>query len=151
MRDFLGFKFRVILNLYWIPFDAVVVFRPEHDFLFKSESTYCGQYRISLFLIDNERNLIQGITPFLDFTIVIFFVFFLNSYLYIFVYIQCDCHLMNFLFRYDNYKKFYKHVDFEMLFKWGEKSKFHKGSKNGLQKFFGPILRFYTKNSPRNS
>ena len=36
MRHFLGFKFRVILNLYWIPFDAVVVFRPEHDFLFKS-------------------------------------------------------------------------------------------------------------------
>ena len=41
MRDFLGFKFRAILNLYWIPFDAVVVFRPEHDFLFKSDSTYC--------------------------------------------------------------------------------------------------------------
>ena len=32
----------VILNLYGILFHAVVVFRPEHDFLFKSESTYCG-------------------------------------------------------------------------------------------------------------
>ena len=40
MRDFLAFKFRVILNLYWIPFDAVVVFRPEYDFLFKFDSTY---------------------------------------------------------------------------------------------------------------
>lgn len=32
----------VILNLYGVPFHAVVVFRPEHDFLFKSASTYCG-------------------------------------------------------------------------------------------------------------
>ena len=39
IRDFLGFKFRVILNLYWIPFDAVVVIRTENDFLFKSDST----------------------------------------------------------------------------------------------------------------
>ena len=31
----------VILSLYGIPFDAVVVFRLEHDFLFKSASTYC--------------------------------------------------------------------------------------------------------------
>ena len=31
----------VILNLYGIPFHAVVVFRPEHDFLFKSASSYC--------------------------------------------------------------------------------------------------------------
>ena len=28
-----------------------------------------------------------------------------------------DCNLMNFLVRYDNYKKFNKHVDLEMLFK----------------------------------
>ena len=31
----------VILNLYGIPFHAVVVFRSEHDILFKSASTYC--------------------------------------------------------------------------------------------------------------
>ena len=31
----------VILNLYGIPFRAVVVLGPEHDFLFKSISTYC--------------------------------------------------------------------------------------------------------------
>ena len=37
---FLGFQFMVILNLYVIPFHAVVVFRPEHDYLFKSASTY---------------------------------------------------------------------------------------------------------------
>ena len=33
----------VILNLYGIPFHAVVVFRTEHDFLFKSASSYCVQ------------------------------------------------------------------------------------------------------------
>ena len=40
--DFLGFQFMIILNLYGIPFHAVVVFRPVHDFLFKSAfaSTY---------------------------------------------------------------------------------------------------------------
>ena len=43
MHDVLGFEFMVILNLYWIPFYAVVVFRPEHDFLFKSASTYCAR------------------------------------------------------------------------------------------------------------
>ena len=31
----------VILNLYGIPFHAVVVLGPEHDFLFKSTLTYC--------------------------------------------------------------------------------------------------------------
>ena len=41
MRDFLGFQFMLILNLYGIPFHDVVFFRPEHDFLFKSDSTYC--------------------------------------------------------------------------------------------------------------
>ena len=30
----------VILNLYGIPVQAVVVFRLEHDFLFKSASSY---------------------------------------------------------------------------------------------------------------
>ena len=39
--DFLGFLFRVILNLYGITFHPVVVLGPEHDFLFKSASTYC--------------------------------------------------------------------------------------------------------------
>ena len=33
----------VTLNLYGIPFHAVVVVSPEHDFLFKSDSTYCGR------------------------------------------------------------------------------------------------------------
>ena len=31
----------VILKIYQIPFHAVVVLGPEHDFLFKSTSTYC--------------------------------------------------------------------------------------------------------------
>ena len=31
----------VILNLYGILFQAVLVFRPEHDFLLKSASSYC--------------------------------------------------------------------------------------------------------------
>ena len=43
MSDFLGYLFMVILNLYGIPFHAVVVVSPEHDFLFKSDSTYCGR------------------------------------------------------------------------------------------------------------
>ena len=38
--DFLGFQFRVILNLCWIPSHAVVVFVPEPDFLLTSASTY---------------------------------------------------------------------------------------------------------------
>ena len=42
MPDFLGFQYTVILDLYWILFLAVVIFGPEHDFLFKSVSTYCG-------------------------------------------------------------------------------------------------------------
>ena len=41
MPDFLGFQYRVILDLYRIFFHAVVVFGPEHEFLFKSASTYC--------------------------------------------------------------------------------------------------------------
>ena len=35
-------KAMVILNLYGIPFHAVIVFRPEHNFLFKSATTYCA-------------------------------------------------------------------------------------------------------------
>ena len=31
------------MNLYGIPYHAVVVFRTEHDFLFKSGSSYCVQ------------------------------------------------------------------------------------------------------------
>ena len=34
MFDFLGFWIMVILNLYGIPFHAVVVFRSKHSFLF---------------------------------------------------------------------------------------------------------------------
>ena len=41
MPDFLGFQYRVILDLYRILFHAVVIFGPAHDFLFKSASTYC--------------------------------------------------------------------------------------------------------------
>ena len=36
MPDFLGFQYRAILDLYRILFHAVVIFGPEHDFLFKS-------------------------------------------------------------------------------------------------------------------
>ena len=54
MSYFLGFKFRVILNIYWIPFDAVVVFSLEHDFLFKSESTYCGTDAFAKSKTNNE-------------------------------------------------------------------------------------------------
>ena len=42
MTDFLGFWFRVILSLYGITFHPAVVLGPEHDFLFKSASTYCA-------------------------------------------------------------------------------------------------------------
>jgi hypothetical protein len=42
MSDFLGFQYRGILDLYMILFHAVVVFEPEHDFLFKSATTYCA-------------------------------------------------------------------------------------------------------------
>ena len=56
MCDFLGLKFRIILNLYWIPIDAVVVFRPEHYFLFKSATTYCVTQKRSQ--IDMRRNYI---------------------------------------------------------------------------------------------
>ena len=41
MTDFLGFLFRMILNLYGITFHPAVVLGPEHDFLFKSALTYC--------------------------------------------------------------------------------------------------------------
>ena len=43
--DFLGFQYSMILDLYRILFHAVVIFGPEHDFLFKSASTYCAAYR----------------------------------------------------------------------------------------------------------
>ena len=46
MLDFLGFQFRVILNPIGIPFYYLRVFKPEHDFLFKSSSTYCGSKRM---------------------------------------------------------------------------------------------------------
>ena len=43
MQNFLGSQYRGILDLYRILFHAVVVFGPEHYFLFKSASTYCEQ------------------------------------------------------------------------------------------------------------
>ena len=48
MPDILGFQYRGILNLYRIFFHAVVVFGPEHDFLFKSSSAYCGWQHLKL-------------------------------------------------------------------------------------------------------
>ena len=42
MPDFLGLQYSEILELYRIFFHAVVVFGPEHDFLFKSVSSYCA-------------------------------------------------------------------------------------------------------------
>ena len=42
MTNFLGFWFRVILNLYGMTFYPVVVLGLEHDFLFKSAATYCA-------------------------------------------------------------------------------------------------------------
>ena len=48
MPDFLRYKYREIVNLYRILFHAVVVFGPEHDFLFKSTSTY---YDLSTYVI----------------------------------------------------------------------------------------------------
>ena len=41
MPEFLGFQFRTILTLYGILFHAVVVLGPDHNFLLKSDSTYC--------------------------------------------------------------------------------------------------------------
>ena len=45
----------VILNLYRIPFHAVVVLDSEHDFLFKSTSTHCVilQYEENIFLTEH--------------------------------------------------------------------------------------------------
>ena len=45
-----------------------------------------------------------------------FFFFFFLILIYSFLFIHSECHLMNFLVRYDNYKKFYKHVNLEILF-----------------------------------
>ena len=47
MPDFLGFQYRVILDLYRILFHAVVIFGPNYDFIFNSASTYCAQKCIS--------------------------------------------------------------------------------------------------------
>ena len=48
---------------------------------------------------------------------------------------------MNFLVIYDNYKKFNKHVDLEMLLKKGKKSKFHekKAQKVDFRNFLDPF------------
>ena len=42
MPDFVGFQYKVILDLYRRLFHAVVIYGPEHDFLFKSASTFCA-------------------------------------------------------------------------------------------------------------
>ena len=43
---------RILIHGYfepiWQPFHAVVVFRPEHDFLFKSASSYCDNFLVVL-------------------------------------------------------------------------------------------------------
>ena len=56
MSYFLGFKFMVILNLHGIPFHAVVVFSPEHDFLFKSASSDCDVLQKFCFGVYSSRN-----------------------------------------------------------------------------------------------
>ena len=59
MSDFLGFSFIVILNLYGITFHPVVVLEPEHDFLFKSTSTYCDA--LSTELLGQTREWVRGV------------------------------------------------------------------------------------------
>ena len=54
MSDFLGFWFMVILNLYGVPFHAVVVLGPEHDFLFKSTSTHCALWKSITLVLKNQ-------------------------------------------------------------------------------------------------
>ena len=77
-----------------------------------------------------------------------FFWIFKKILIHSFLFIYIGHHLMNFLVKYDNYKKFNKHVELEMLLKIGGgiKISWKKDSKSGLQNFFGPILRFFTKN-----
>ena len=41
MPDFVRFQTRVILDLYGVPFHAMVVVGSEHDFSIKSASAYC--------------------------------------------------------------------------------------------------------------
>jgi hypothetical protein len=52
MSEFLGFSFIVILNLYGITFHPVDVLKPEHDFLFKSTSTYCDEEKFRRIWLD---------------------------------------------------------------------------------------------------
>ena len=59
MSDFLGFWFMVILNLYEIPFHAVVAIRPPHTFLFKSTSTYCDKVWSGLILIADVADFVS--------------------------------------------------------------------------------------------
>ena len=55
MPDFVRFQTRVILDLYGVPFHAMVVVGSEHDFSIKSASAYCevkeqeGQDLLSIF------------------------------------------------------------------------------------------------------
>ena len=53
MADFLGFQYRVILDLNRLLFHAVVIFGPEHDFWFKSASTYCDKILENVLLISH--------------------------------------------------------------------------------------------------
>ena len=47
----------MILNLFGITFHPVVVLGPEHDFLFKSASTYCGKTLTNtIFIGDSDLN-----------------------------------------------------------------------------------------------
>ena len=48
----------VILNLYGMPFHAVVVFRLEQDFLFKSTSTYCAALGLNFGILILNHNLL---------------------------------------------------------------------------------------------
>ena len=44
MPELVGFQTMVILDLYGITFNAVGVFGPDFQLLFKSGSSYCGKF-----------------------------------------------------------------------------------------------------------
>ena len=73
----------VILNLYGIAFHAVVVFRREHDFLFKSASSYCD-WLISKLQYCNFHNANARISISIMYTTYYFSFFFsgLQSIMY---------------------------------------------------------------------
>ena len=59
MPDFVRFQTRVILDLYGVPFHAMVVVGSEHDFSIKSASAYCegstGIYSPTAAAVHNAR------------------------------------------------------------------------------------------------